>query len=47
VLNVAYDNGAMRVYDQVGFVGLNKYPKPDGVEDVLELGFKGADRGHW
>ena len=47
VLYVGYDNRAMRVYDKVGFVGLLGQEKPDGVEDVLELGFIGADKGHW
>jgi len=47
VLYVGYDNRAMRVYDKVGFVGLFEPEKPDGVEDVLEVGFTGADRGHW
>lgn len=47
VLNVAYDSGALRIYDKVGFVGLLEQEKPDGVEDMLELGFVGADRGHW
>jgi hypothetical protein len=47
VLNVAYDSGALRIYDKVGFVGLLEQEKPGGVEDMLELGFVGADRGHW
>jgi hypothetical protein len=47
VLYVARYSGALRDYDKVGFVGLTNQEKPDGVEDVLELGFVGADRGHW
>ena|SRR5882762_6275848 len=47
VLYVGYENGALRVYDKVGFVGLFGPERPKGVEDVLELGFVGADRGHW
>lgn len=47
VLYVGHENSAQRVYDRVGFAGLCGKPKPDGVEDSLELGFVGADRGHW
>ncbi|PIL31464.1 hypothetical protein GSI_06166 [Ganoderma sinense ZZ0214-1] len=47
VLYVGHENSAQRVYDRVGFAGLCGKPKPDGVEDALELGFVGADRGHW
>ena len=47
VLYVGHENSAQRVYDRVGFAGLCGKHKPDGVEDSLELGFVGADRGHW
>ena len=47
VLYVGHDNSAQRVYDRVGFAGLCGKPKPDGVEDSLELGFVGTDRGYW
>ncbi|RDX51906.1 hypothetical protein K466DRAFT_3461 [Polyporus arcularius HHB13444] len=47
VLYVGHENSAQRVYDRVGFAGLCGKPKPDTVEDSLELGFVGADRGHW
>lgn len=46
-LYVGYDNRAARVYDKVGFVGLSGQEKHEGVEDALELGFVGTDRGHW
>jgi len=47
VLYVGHANSAQRVYDRVGFVGLCGKDKPEGVEDSLELGFVGANRGHW
>ncbi|KAI0673663.1 hypothetical protein C8Q78DRAFT_968553 [Trametes maxima] len=47
VLYVGHENSAQRVYDRVGFVGLCGKDKPESVEDSLELGFVGADRGHW
>ncbi|KAH9920239.1 uncharacterized protein BXZ73DRAFT_91969 [Epithele typhae] len=47
VLYVGHENSAQRVYDRVGFAGLCGKPKPDAIEDSLELGFVGADRGHW
>ena len=47
VLYVGHENSAQRVYDRVGFAGLCGKDKPDAVEDSLELGFVGADRGHW
>ncbi|KAI0756474.1 hypothetical protein C8Q80DRAFT_33771 [Daedaleopsis nitida] len=47
VLYVGHENSAQRVYDRVGYAGLCGKPKPDAVEDSLELGFIGADRGHW
>ncbi|KAI0033999.1 hypothetical protein K488DRAFT_84440 [Vararia minispora EC-137] len=47
-LYVGHSNGAQRVYDRVGFVGLCGKDKPTGVEDALELGFAtGSSRGHW
>ncbi|KAH9951007.1 hypothetical protein B0H21DRAFT_413794 [Amylocystis lapponica] len=47
VLYVGHDNSAQRVYDRVGFAGLCGKSKPEGVEDSLELGFVGTNRGHW
>lgn len=49
VLYVAHNNpGAAKVYHRVGFQGLaSETPRPDGVEDWLELGFVDADMGHW
>ncbi|KIJ22010.1 hypothetical protein PAXINDRAFT_63986 [Paxillus involutus ATCC 200175] len=47
VLYVGHENSARRVYHRVGFVGLLDQEKPEGVEDALELGFIGTDRGHW
>jgi predicted GNAT family acetyltransferase len=47
VLYAAYACGGLHVYNNVGFVGLIDQDKPEGVEDVLELGFVGTDRGHW
>ena len=47
VLYVSHGSAALRVYDRVGFAGLVRNDKPDGVEDALELGFTGTDRGHW
>ncbi|KAJ3528189.1 hypothetical protein NM688_g8029 [Phlebia brevispora] len=47
VLYVGYENNAQKVYHRVGFVGLCGTEKVEGVEDSLELGFVGADRGHW
>ncbi|KAI0783310.1 hypothetical protein C8Q75DRAFT_441134 [Abortiporus biennis] len=47
VLYVGHENNAQKVYDRVGFVGLCGKDKPEGVEDSLELGFVGSDRGHW
>lgn len=47
VLNVGYNNTAKRVYDRIGFIGLSGQDKPDSVEDVLELGFIGTERGYW
>lgn len=47
VLYVGQDNSAQRVYDRVGYVGLCGKPRPEGVEDALELAFEGAVPGHW
>ncbi|OCH89554.1 hypothetical protein OBBRIDRAFT_659549 [Obba rivulosa] len=47
VLYVGHTNNAQRVYERVGFVGLCGKDKPEGVEDSLELGFAGTNRGHW
>jgi len=46
-LYVGHRNNAQRVYDRVGFAGLCGKDKPEGVEDSLELGFIGANKGHW
>lgn len=47
VLYVGHENSAQKVYHRVGFAGLCGDEKVDGVEDSLELGFIGSDRGHW
>ena len=51
VLYVGRGNPAAKVYDKVGFVGLNKGNLDDisDVEDWLELGFdkKRVTLGHW
>jgi len=49
VLYVGHENSARRVYHRVGFVGLSGNPeeRPEDVEDALELGFVGTNRGHW
>lgn len=51
VLYVAHNNpGAAKVYHRVGFQGLSGAAadeRPAGVEDWLELGFLGAQLGHW
>lgn len=47
MLYVSHGNGAQRVYDRVGFVGLCGKEQPEGIESALELGFVGTTRGHW
>jgi hypothetical protein len=47
VLYVGHDNSAQKVYHRIGFAGLCGEPRVDGVQDSLELGFKGTDRGQW
>ena len=48
VLYVAHNNpAATKVYRRVGFQGLLGDTRPAGVEDWLELGFQGAQLGHW
>lgn len=47
VLYVGHENSAQKVYHRVGFAGLCGDEKVEGVEDSLELGFIGSDRGHW
>ncbi|KAG9314131.1 hypothetical protein JVU11DRAFT_4916 [Chiua virens] len=49
LLYVGHENSARRVYHRVGFVGLGETTEelPEDVEDALELGFIGANRGHW
>lgn len=47
VLFVGHTLDAVRVYDRVGFVGLDGTSKVDSVEDWLELGFERTDLGHW
>ncbi|EJD35473.1 hypothetical protein AURDEDRAFT_188728 [Auricularia subglabra TFB-10046 SS5] len=51
VLYVAHNNpAAAKVYHRVGFQGLSPSadaPRPAGVEDWLELGFRDAALGHW
>lgn len=47
-LFVAFDNKPANItYDRVGFVGLMGKPKPDGVDDYLEIGFEDVDMGFW
>lgn len=47
VLFVAHDNEpAEKVYNHVGFEGL-RGRTAEGVEDWLEIGFSGTERGHW
>lgn len=46
VLFVGHTLDATRVYRRVGFVGLDG-SKNQGAEDWLELGFEGANLGHW
>ncbi|KAG9083848.1 hypothetical protein FRC06_004344 [Ceratobasidium sp. 370] len=48
VLYVGHDNSAARVYHRVGYQGLAEgAPRPREVENWLEIGFQGTDRGHW
>ena len=47
VLYVGNGNTAAKVYDRVGFLGLHGEDGTEDVEEWLELGFKGACRGHW
>ncbi|CAE6510488.1 unnamed protein product [Rhizoctonia solani] len=48
VLYVSHGNPAARVYNRVGFQGLDDtLPLPPLVENWLETGFKATDRGHW
>jgi len=49
VLYVAHSNpAASKVYHRSGFQGLSpSESRPAGVEDWLELGFQGAQLGHW
>ncbi|KAG8744638.1 hypothetical protein FRC10_009671 [Ceratobasidium sp. 414] len=48
VLYVGHDNSAARVYHRVGYQGLAEgVPRPREVENWLEIGFQGTDRGHW
>jgi len=51
VLYVGHTLDATRVYRRVGFVGLeddvHENKEVEGVEDWLELGFAGANLGHW
>lgn len=46
-LYVGTQNDAQHVYDRVGFVGLSGKDRPSDVEDALELGFRGTNRGYW
>ncbi|QRW09244.1 GNAT family acetyltransferase [Ceratobasidium sp. AG-Ba] len=48
VLYVGHDNSAARVYHRVGYQGLSEdAPRPREVENWLEIGFQGTNRGHW
>ncbi|EJD03786.1 uncharacterized protein FOMMEDRAFT_133168 [Fomitiporia mediterranea MF3/22] len=46
-LYVGVENAAQHIYDRVGYVGLCGKVRPAFVEDVLEIGFHGTDRGFW
>ena len=46
-LYVGINNDAQHIYDRVGFVGLCGKERPANVEDVLEIGFRGTNRGYW
>ncbi|KAF8753955.1 Acetyltransferase (GNAT) domain [Rhizoctonia solani] len=48
VLYVSHGNPAARVYNRVGFQGLDdNLPLPPFVENWLETGFQATQRGHW
>lgn len=48
VLYVSHGNPAARVYNRVGFTGLDaNLPAPPEVENWLEIGFQNTQRGHW
>ncbi|CAE6367957.1 hypothetical protein BN14_08905 [Rhizoctonia solani AG-1 IB] len=48
VLYVSHGNPAARVYNRVGFQGLDDgLPLPPLVENWLETGFQATHRGHW
>jgi predicted GNAT family acetyltransferase len=48
VLYVSHGNPAARVYNRVGFQGLDaSLPCPPLVENWLEIGFQATHRGHW
>lgn len=48
VLYVSHGNPAARVYNRVGFQGLDDtMPIPPLVENWLEIGFQATNRGHW
>ncbi|CAE6458532.1 unnamed protein product [Rhizoctonia solani] len=48
VLYVSHGNPAARVYNRVGFQGLDdNLPLPPLVENWLETGFQATRRGHW
>ncbi|KAJ8084572.1 hypothetical protein AAF712_004292 [Marasmius tenuissimus] len=46
VLYVGVLNSARKIYDRIGFMGLDARPGAV-VEEVLELGFMGTEKGHW
>lgn len=47
VLYVGHKLDAVRVYNRVGFVGLEPNTRDSYCEDWLELGLQGATLGHW
>ncbi|KAL0576707.1 hypothetical protein V5O48_005274 [Marasmius crinis-equi] len=46
VLYVGVHNSARKMYDRIGFTGLYQKPGVD-LEEALELGFIGTEKGHW
>ncbi|THV07463.1 hypothetical protein K435DRAFT_815325 [Dendrothele bispora CBS 962.96] len=47
VLYAGINNSAQHVYDRIGFQGLCGKPREEGLDDVLEIGFLGTEKGHW
>ncbi|CAE6458564.1 unnamed protein product [Rhizoctonia solani] len=47
VVYVSHGDPVEKVYHQVGYTGLCGAPRPELVEDWLEIGFQNTTRGHW